>query len=408
MHSEWQFELIGSTFSGDVRALENLPNIRLLGEKPYAELPSLIKDWDCCLIPFKRLPLTEATNPVKVYEMLAAGKPVVAVDLPELRPLAAEGLITIPTSPQDFAQAIQEAMNGQDPVLKQRRRDFASRNQWRDRQHQFACAIRETCRQTPKKASVLIVTYNNLKLTRLCLDSVFRTTEEVSYEIIVVDNGSEDQTPNYLRQIEQDHDHVSVILNPDNAGFAVANNQAVRQAHGQYIAFLNNDTVVTPGWLSRMISHLEADPALGMVGPVTNAIGNEARIDVEYTDLAHMESFAARYTEEHGGQSFEVRMLALFCAVIRRELLEQVGLLDERYEIGMFEDDDLAQKIRQAGRTLRCVEDVFVHHASSAAFQKLASQEYQRIFQSNRRRYEDKWGVCWQPHRYRQISPRAA
>ena len=66
--------------------------IRLLGERPYGELPRLIGDWDVFIIPFKRIPLTEATNPVKVYEMLATGKPVVAVALPELVPIAQQGL----------------------------------------------------------------------------------------------------------------------------------------------------------------------------------------------------------------------------------------------------------------------------------------------------------------------------
>ena len=64
------------------QALEDLPNVRLLGERPYGELPRCVADWDAFIIPFRRMPLTEATNPVKVYEMLAMGKPVVAVACP--------------------------------------------------------------------------------------------------------------------------------------------------------------------------------------------------------------------------------------------------------------------------------------------------------------------------------------
>ena len=71
----------------------------LLGEKPYAELPGMLAQWHACIIPFKRTPLTEATNPVKIYEMLSAGMPVVAVDLPELRPMAAAGLMAVGNEP---------------------------------------------------------------------------------------------------------------------------------------------------------------------------------------------------------------------------------------------------------------------------------------------------------------------
>ncbi len=106
LQPDWKFELIGSTFTGDVSRLQTLANVRLLGEKPYADLPRLAAGWDCFIIPFRRIPLTEATNPVKAYEMLATGKPVVAVDLPELRPMAQQKLLTLANDGREFALAI--------------------------------------------------------------------------------------------------------------------------------------------------------------------------------------------------------------------------------------------------------------------------------------------------------------
>ena len=107
----WRFELIGSTLAGNVRPLEDLPNVRLLGERPYGELPRWIGKWDAFIIPFKRVLLTEATNPVKVYEMLATGKPVVAVRLPELVPIAAEGLIRLGDTAEQFAIALETELH---------------------------------------------------------------------------------------------------------------------------------------------------------------------------------------------------------------------------------------------------------------------------------------------------------
>ena len=123
----WKFELIGSTYTGDVSRLAKLPNVALLGEKPYAELPRLMAGWDCCIIPFKRIPLTEATNPVKAYEMLAAGKPLVAVDLPELRPMAREGLLSLADDARGFAEAIEGAVAGDGRTERDRRRALRRR-----------------------------------------------------------------------------------------------------------------------------------------------------------------------------------------------------------------------------------------------------------------------------------------
>ncbi len=137
----WQFELIGSTLAGNVRSLEDLPNVRLLGERPYAELPRWIRDWDAFIIPFKRIPLTEATNPVKVYEMLATGKPVVAVRLPELVSIAEAGLIRLGDTADEFAIALDADLHRTESGLTERRRAFARANTWQARYLELAEAI---------------------------------------------------------------------------------------------------------------------------------------------------------------------------------------------------------------------------------------------------------------------------
>jgi hypothetical protein len=141
LRPRWRFELIGSTLSGDVSMLEPLPNVSLLGERPYLDLPRLIGDWDAYVIPFKRVPLTEATNPVKVYEMLATGKPVVAVGLPELVPLADAGLISLAHDPATFARVLERLLADTDPALAERRQAFARQNTWEARHDTLASAI---------------------------------------------------------------------------------------------------------------------------------------------------------------------------------------------------------------------------------------------------------------------------
>ena len=98
-------------------------------------------------------------------------------------------------------------------------------------------------------------------------------------------------------------------------------------------------------------------------------------------------------------------MLAMFCVAMRREVFERVGSLDEQFEVGMFEDDDYARRLRQAGYKIVCAEDVFVHHFGQASMGELCgSGDYDRVLEANRRRFEEKWGITWQPHA-RRITP---
>ena len=250
------------------------------------------------------------------------------------------------------------------------------------------------------KVSLVILTYNNLNYTRQCLESIYAKTAYPNFEVIIVDNASTDGTQDYLINFSASHPNCRILLNPENRGFSAGNNQGVAASDGEYLVFLNNDVVVTPGWLSRLLAHLR-DPAVGAVGPVTNFAGNESRITVEYSDIQYLDDFARRYCAAHAGQAFEIRMLALFCLATRKSTLEDVGPLDEQFGVGMYEDDDFSLRMRQKGYRILCAEDVYIHHWGSASFSQLEEERFQRLHQENRRKFEEKWGTEWQPPRWR-------
>lgn len=256
-------------------------------------------------------------------------------------------------------------------------------------------------RRLSRSASVVIVTYNNKHLTELCLESVRTFTAHPNVEIIVVDNASSDGTPDAVAAMQAAHPRLRLIRNSENRGFAGATNQGLVAASGEVLVLLNNDTVVTRGWLSGLIRHLVADPSIGMTGPVTNASGNESCIEVGYTSLQEMHAFAGAYGRAHAGEMRTLPMLSMFCVAFRRDVFERVGLLDERFGIGMFEDDDYAWRVRALGYRCVCVEDVFVHHFGRSAFKGLDAARYDELFERNRRLFEDKWHTVWERHAVR-------
>ena len=389
--------LIGHDTVGAQEQLKEYPNVAFTGEVPYRELPFYLYGFDVCLLPFRVIPLTLATNPVKVYEYLSAGKPVVAVDLPEISQF--DGLVYAAEGTEAFLGQVALALSeGQTAALVQRRQQFAASQTWTVRAKALS-GHAEAWASDPW-ISVIIVTYNNLSFTKDCLDSLDQYSQYPNLEIIVVDNHSSDDTPSYLERWATSGKNRRIIPNDENRGFAAANNQGLALACGDYLVLLNNDTYVTPGWVRTLMNHLRRDPSIGIIGPVTNNIGNESRIEIAYESLEEMLDKSRAYTRAHLGHVFDLPTTAFFCVMFSRATYEAIGPLDEVFGQGFFEDDDYCRRIEQLGLRISCADDVFVHHHLSASFDKLKAEARKALFERNRVLYEAKWGA-WKPHVYR-------
>jgi len=242
------------------------------------------------------------------------------------------------------------------------------------------------------KLSVVVVSWNGLDFNRLCFESLIARTEWPNLEILAVDNASTDGTPDLLADMARRDPRIRPILNSDNRGFAAACNAGLAAASGDYLVLLNNDTVVTRGWATALVRQLSSDPKLGLVGPVTNAIANSAKVDAGYESVADLPPWAAGWVRAHDRESFEIPMLALFCTALPRRVYEEVGPLDERFGIGLFEDDDYNRRVREKGYAVRCARDAFVHHWQMASFRKMPKEAYFALYAENKRRYDEKWG----------------
>jgi GT2 family glycosyltransferase/tetratricopeptide (TPR) repeat protein/2-polyprenyl-3-methyl-5-hydroxy-6-metoxy-1,4-benzoquinol methylase len=239
--------------------------------------------------------------------------------------------------------------------------------------------------------SIVLVTRNAWAYTRECLSSIRLRTDE-PYELIVVDNGSTDGTPEFLERMED----VRLIKNGENRGFPTAANQGIRAARGEVVVLLNNDTLVTTGWLRRMLEAFQRIPQAGLVGPCSNCVSGEQQVHVSYADLDGLDGFAWEFGKARHGLTIRTNRLVGFCLGIRREVIDSVGLLDERFGVGNFEDDDYCRRATRAGFECVIAGDAFVHHFGSRSFAEngvdLAAQ-----LQRNRQLFDEKWSESRQP-----------
>ena len=215
---------------------------------------------------------------------------------------------------------------------------------------------------------------------------------------MVVDNATGDGTEAYLGALTERDARVLVVRNEANLGFAAGVNRGLAVARAPALVILNNDVVLPPAALARLMRPLD-DPGIGLVGPVSNQAATEAEIDESWGTYGELLAESSRRARERPGRLLEVETLTLFCAALRRDVWERVGPLDEQFGIGLFEDDDYSLRIRRAGLRLVVAEDVVVHHFGEAALGRLVpTGEHGELFDENRRRFESKWNVTWAPH----------
>ncbi|MGA2248629.1 MAG: glycosyltransferase, partial [Verrucomicrobiota bacterium] len=176
--------------------------------------------------------------------------------------------------------------------------------------------------------SIVILTWNQLEHTQRCVESIAAHTPE-RHEIIFVDNGSTDGTVAWLRDYAKDHQHVRLVENKSNRGFAGGNNQGLALAGGDFILLLNNDTVVTPGWLGRMLRAASANPQIGILGPMSNCVSGPQHVpSVPYRYIETLAAFATPWAVEHADQIQPVGRLVGFCLLMRRSVTDAIGGLD--------------------------------------------------------------------------------
>lgn len=237
------------------------------------------------------------------------------------------------------------------------------------------------------KTSIIILTYNNLDKTKDCIESIRKYTDKDSYEIIVVDNNSTDDTKLFL----EEQDDIKVIFNEVNMGFPKGCNIGIANSEETYdILLLNNDTIVTKNWLSNLKKCLYSDKKIGAVGAVSNNGANLQGVDFTYNDFDEMQNLALKNNISDVRKWEEKVCLIGYCLLIKREVMDQLKGLDEGYTPGYIEDNDLSLNIIKLGYRLMLCHDSFIHHYLGTSFRK-DEDKFNKIILKNRDYFEKKW-----------------
>lgn len=235
--------------------------------------------------------------------------------------------------------------------------------------------------------SIVIPTCNGLPLLQQCIAEIRRFTDR-PHEIIVADDGSTDGTAEYCQR-----EQLVFVSLPRNRGFPVAANAGLKLAAGDTVVLMNNDIVVSRRWLDNMLDCLYSASEIGIVGPMANYASGSQQHHLGYVDLAGFHAMTRDSNKPDPGKWRTVRRLVGMCMVIKREVIDRIGVLDERYTPGHFEDDDYCYRARLQGYRLMVAGDTYVHHHGSASFRQMPMHQLVELLAANRQKFIDKFGA---------------
>jgi len=240
------------------------------------------------------------------------------------------------------------------------------------------------------KVSVIIPVFNQANMTQQCIASIKNHTHG-SYEIIIIDNGS---IPSFEMPYESHIVDIRILRNEYNAGFPAAINQGIRTATGDIICLLNNDTVVTPGWLERLKTRLS--DGYEIVGPMTNYVmGLQKAMTSNYDDDESLNHAANEWAEQNKGITQAVNFVIGFCMGFRKSLFEKLGEFDESMWPCSGEEIDFCFRCREAGGKVGIAKDVYIHHYGSQTFGEMQESgilDYKKVCEACTKHLSKKWG----------------
>lgn len=240
-----------------------------------------------------------------------------------------------------------------------------------------------------KPVSIVIPSYNCMKMMQNCISSIRQTNCKGSYEIVVVDNASTDGIREWLLEQED----IVLVANDENVGFPVACNQGIAASKPENDIFLlNNDTIVPANAIFWLRMGLYENHNVGATGSVSNCVANDQMIIEEFSTTQEYIDWA--YTNNIlSTNPYEKRLYLIgFALMLKRTVLNEVGLLDEAFSPGNFEDNDIGFRINAAGYRVLLCRNSFIFHYGSQSFNK-DEKKFKELIERNKKYFKSKWGA---------------
>lgn len=230
-----------------------------------------------------------------------------------------------------------------------------------------------------RQIDIIIPIYNALPDVKRCLTALRNHDDGSIAKIILVNDGSGQETTDWLRSFRDNNDGVQLIEHPVNHGYTHAVNTGLAVSAAPYLLLLNSDTIVTRGWLGGLLACLTSNPRIGIVGPLSNAATWQSVPEL-YDDRQHFAHNAlppglspddmALVIAHAATRSYpQTPFVNGFCFLLKRDLMASIGVMDaEHFPQGYGEENDYCIRATDAGFTLRIADDVYVYHAQSKSF----------------------------------------
>jgi GT2 family glycosyltransferase len=214
------------------------------------------------------------------------------------------------------------------------------------------------------------------------VDSILRNTG-YPYRLIIIDNASDTPTRDYLDNLKKKEDlDLLLIRNDRNLGFVKAVNQGIVASDSPYICVMNNDTIAASDWLEEMIDVMAANPSIGLINPSSNTSG-------QFPGGMSIEEYGL-LLRSLKGQIQELYTCRGFCMVVKKDVIKRVGLLDEIYHVGYFDDTDYCKRAQALGYKTARAKASYVYHKENVSFKALENNK--GLFRDNERIFFERWG----------------
>jgi GT2 family glycosyltransferase/glycosyltransferase involved in cell wall biosynthesis len=408
LRPDWLYLLVGpkQLSEADEAQLLGMPNVRYLGTRPHHEVRAYIEHFDVCLLPNRVTEFTRSLDPLKLYEYLAGGRPIVSTGVPHPSSLAP--FIDVVADAKELVAAAERLMQTDDDVIAQKRRAIVAGHTWEARAAELEGALRiEPAGPPTEEVSVVIVSYNTRGMLHRCLEALI--AQALPMQVLVVDNASTDGSVDMVRE---EFPAVELKVLDDNAGFARANNVAFDECRGRYVLLLNSDAFLEEGALRELLATAKRHPDAGAIGArLLNPDGTLQRSAWPFPRTARLllEAFGVHrilrrtaLLEDLGTWSHdeerEVDFLIGACLLLRSDALREVDGFDEEFWL-YGEEADMQRRMADRGWRVILAPNAVATHVGGASSVESATRL--RHFYLGQKRFLRKhggrgaWPLAW-------------